>query len=171
LETALAEELQGSEKDRRENEMITALLLRELEPFCDPGSARIEALCRLERHPTVQHLVSTVEGRLAPGRDPLDLLDGMFPPLSIAGKPRHRAMELIASIEGAPRGPYCGSLAWWSYAGSFDASVLIRTIVVEGERLHFSAGGGIVRGSSPTQEWEESLHKARSLLEAVGGER
>lgn len=166
---ALAEELLTSEKDRRENDMIAELALGELEPFCAAGTASVRARRRLERHPTVQHLVSIVGGRLGAGHDPLHLLEGMFPPISIAGRPRRRAMELIAAIEGGPRGPYCGSLAWWSTTGAFDSSVLIRTVVVEGDRLHFSAGGGIVHGSSPADEWAETLHKARFMLEAIGG--
>src|SRR5690606_26519673 len=106
------------------------------------------------------------EGLLPEGKDPLDLLLALFPSASITGRPKRRSMELIAALEGAPRGAYCGSVAWWSHGGDFDSNVLIRTFVIEGSKLHFSVGGGIVAGSDPEAEWEETMHKARALLRA-----
>lgn len=162
----LGEELLGSEKERRENRMVADLLMEELSRVC--RDVELSEFCKLEKHPTVQHLVSVVRGELPADRDPLDLLHALFPPVSIAGRPRRRAMEIIAEIEGRTRGSYCGSVAWWSHGGDFDANVLIRTFVIEGEVLHFSVGGGIVAGSRPEEEWEETMHKARALLLAAG---
>lgn len=162
----IEEELLSSEKDRRENRMIAELLVEELSGVC--SQAELTAFCRLEKHPTVQHLVSVVEGLLPEGKDPLDLLLALFPSASITGRPKRRSMELIAALEGAPRGAYCGSVAWWSHGGDFDSNVLIRTFVIEGSKLHFSVGGGIVAGSDPEAEWEETMHKARALLRASG---
>lgn len=78
-------------------------------------------------------------------------------------------MEVIAELEDGPRRAYCGSVAWWSFGGDFDSNVLIRTFLIEEGRLSFSAGGGIVEGSDPAAEWEETMHKARALLVAAGG--
>lgn len=163
----LADELLGSEKDRRENRITADLLLEELGPWCEAGSLRLAEFCRLEKHPTVQHLVSILEGELAPGRDPLELLLALFPGASITGRPKDPAIRCISELETSPRGPYCGSIAWWSHGGDLDSNVLIRTLVVDGQRVSFSAGGGIVRGSVPREEYMESLHKARALFEAV----
>lgn len=163
----IAEELLANEKDRRENRMIAELLIEELAPVCE--RVELSAFCRLEKHPTVQHLVSDVEGVLAPGRDPLDLLTHLFPGASITGRPKRRSMEIVAELEGGPRKAYCGSVAWWSHGGDFDSNVLIRTFLIEGGILSFSAGGGIVEGSDPHGEWEETMHKARALLQAAGG--
>lgn len=160
-------ELRASEKDRRENRMIAELLMDELSTVC--ADVELTAFCELEKHPTVQHLVSVVEGRLRPGADPLDLLSALFPAASITGRPKRRSMEIIAAIEETPRAAYCGSVAWWSHGGDFDSNVLIRTFEVEGSALQFSAGGGIVAGSRPQMEWEETMHKARALLLAGGG--
>lgn len=159
-------ELRASEKDRRENRMIAELLADELSSVCE--EVRLAKFCRLEKQPTVQHLVSVVEGALAPGRDPLDLLLALFPGASITGRPKRAAMEIISELEDGPRGAYCGSAAWWSHGGDFDSNVLIRTFVIEGATLHFSVGGGIVAGSRPDTEWEETMHKARALLRAAG---
>lgn len=163
----IADELSANEKDRRENRMIAELLLDELAPVC--RRVELSAFCRLEKHPTVQHLVSEIEGELAPGRDPLDLLTHLFPGASITGKPKRRSMEIIAELEGGPRRAYCGSVAWWSHGGDFDSNVLIRTFQIEDGILSFSAGGGIVAGSDPVREWEETMNKARALLQAAGG--
>ena len=163
----IAEELLASEKDWRENRMIAELLRDELAEVCH--ESRVVEFCRLERHATVQHLVSEVEGELLPGRDPLDVLRRLFPGASITGRPRRRAMEVIAELEDGPRRAYCGSVAWWSFGGDFDSNVLIRTFLIEEGRLSFSAGGGIVEGSDPAAEWEETMHKARALLVAAGG--
>lgn len=162
----LAEELLGSEKERRENRMVAELLMDELARAC--RRVELAEFCRLEKHPSVQHLVSVVEGELEDGRDPLDLLRALFPPASIAGRPRRPAMEIIAELEGCERGSYCGSVAWWSFGGDLDANVLIRTFVIEDGLLHLSVGSGIVAGSRPEEEWEETMHKARALLRAAG---
>lgn len=162
----LEEALRASEKEHRENRMVAELLMEELSTVCT--EVELAAFCLLEKHPTVQHLVSVIRGLLPPERDPLDLLPVLFPPVSIAGRPRRSAMEIIEEVEGGPRGAYCGSLAWWSHGGDFDANVLIRTFVIEGGMVHFSVGGGIVAGSRPEEEWEETMHKAKALLLAAG---
>ncbi len=165
---ALAAELIASAKDRAENTMIVDVLRNDLGRVCRAGSIRVPRLWRLERTPSVQHLVSTVTGRLAPGRDAFDLLAATFPGGSITGAPRIRAMELIETLEPVRRGPYCGAALWLDAGGAMGSSILIRTFVADGRRLTLHVGGGITWRSDPAAEWEETRAKARGPLRAIG---
>jgi para-aminobenzoate synthetase component 1 len=164
-DAALGQALTESAKDRAENLMIVDLMRNDLSRVCAPGSVRVSELFTLEHYATVHHLVSTVVGELAPGLDGLDLLRAAFPGGSITGAPKLRAMEVIAEIEPSQRGVYCGSLGYMSFGGELDTSIVIRTAVVRGRRVYFSAGGGIVADSDPEQEYLETLHKARALID------
>ncbi len=164
----LAAELLASEKDRAENTMIVDVLRNDLGRVCRPGSVRVPRLWRLERTPSVQHLVSTVAGRLAPGHDAFDLLAATFPGGSITGAPKIRAMALIESLEPVRRGPYCGAALWVDAGGAMGSSILIRTFVADGRQLSLHVGGGITWRSDPAAEWEETRAKARGPLRAIG---
>ena len=166
---ALAAELLASAKDRAENVMIVDVLRNDLGRVCRPGSVRVPRLCRLERTATVQHLVSTVTGRLAPGRDAFDLLSASFPGGSITGAPKIRAMEILETLEPVRRGPYTGAALWLGPDGSMASSILIRTFVADGQRLSLHVGGGITWRSDPAEEWDETVAKARGPLRAIGG--
>jgi para-aminobenzoate synthetase component 1 len=165
---ALAAALLASAKDRAENTMIVDVLRNDLGRVCRPGSVRVPRLWRLERTPSVQHLVSTVTGRLAHGRDAFDLLAATFPGGSITGAPKIRAMELIEALEPVRRGPYCGAALWLDAGGAMGSSILIRTFVADGRRLTLHVGGGITWRSDPAAEWEETRTKARGPLRAIG---
>ena len=167
----LACELLASEKDRAENVMIVDVLRNDLGRVCVPGTVRVPRLCRLERTAAVQHLVSTVTGQLAPGRDAFDLLAASFPGGSITGAPKIRAMELLESLEPVRRGPYTGALGWIGPDGAMATSILIRTFVADGTRLTLHVGGGITYRSDPAAEWDETVAKARGPLSAIGGRR
>ena len=167
---ALAGELLASAKDRAENVMIVDVLRNDLGRVCLPGSVRVPRLCRLERTVAVQHLVSTVTGELAPGRDAFDLLAASFPGGSITGAPKIRAMEILEELEPVRRGPYTGALGWIGPDGAMGTSILIRTFVADGRRLTLHVGGGITWGSDPATEWQETVAKARGPLSAIGGE-
>ena len=167
---ALACELLTSAKDRAENVMIVDVLRNDLGRVCLPGTVRVPRLCRLERTAAVQHLVSTVTGRLSPGRDAFDLLAASFPGGSITGAPKIRAMEILEGLEPVRRGPYTGALGWIGPDGAMQTSILIRTFVADGRRLTLHVGGGITWGSDPAAEWEETVAKARGPLGAIGGE-
>jgi para-aminobenzoate synthetase component 1 len=164
----LARELLASEKDRAENVMIVDVLRNDLGRVCRPGTVRVPRLCRLERTAAVQHLVSTVTGQLAPGRDAFDLLAASFPGGSITGAPKIRAMELLESLEPVRRGPYTGIAGWLGPDGAMASSILIRTFVADGERLSLHVGGGITWRSDPAAEWDETVAKARGPLTAIG---
>jgi para-aminobenzoate synthetase component 1 len=165
---ALARELLASAKDRAENVMIVDVLRNDLGRVCVPGSVRVPRLCRLERTGAVQHLVSTVTGRLETGRDAFDLLAASFPGGSITGAPKIRAMEVIESLEPVRRGPYTGAALWLGADGAMGSSILIRTLVADGRRLTLHVGGGMTWRSDPTEEWQETRAKARGPLSALG---
>ena len=166
-DAALGLALAESDKDRAENLMIVDLMRNDLSRVCAPGTVRVPELFALERYATVHHLVSTVEGRLEPGSDALDLLRAAFPGGSITGAPKVRAMEIIAEIEPSCRGVYCGSIGYLSVTGELDTNIAIRTVVVRGGRAYFSAGGGIVADSVPEHEYLETLDKARGIIDAL----
>ena len=165
---ALAAELLASAKDRAENVMIVDVLRNDLGRVCRPGSVRVPRLCRLERTAAVQHLVSTVSGRLAPGRDAFDLLAASFPGGSITGAPKIRAMEILEELEPVRRGPYTGAALWLGPDGALGSSILIRTLVADGHRLTLHVGGGITWRSDPAAEWDETVAKAAGPLRAIG---
>jgi para-aminobenzoate synthetase component 1 len=166
-DAALGQALAESAKDRAENLMIVDLMRNDLSRVCAPGTVRVAELFALEQYATVHHLVSTVVGQLAPGADALDLLRAAFPGGSITGAPKLRAMEIIAELEPSRRGVYCGSIGYWSLTGELDTSIAIRTAVVRNGRVYFNAGGGIVADSDPADEYQETLDKARGLIDAL----
>ncbi len=170
---ANARTLLESKKDRAENLMIVDLMRNDLSKACVPGSVRVPRLCGLESYANVHHLVSDVEGRLRNDADAFDLFAGAFPPGSITGAPKVKAMELIGAHEGAGRGPYCGSLAWFGFDGAMDSSVLIRTATCTQDRdrwrVAFNVGAGIVADSDPAEEAQETVTKAASLKRAITG--
>lgn len=161
--------LETSAKDRAENLMIVDLLRNDLGKVCVPGSVQVEALFRSASFATVHHLISDISGRLRPEQDALSLLRAAFPGGSITGAPKLRAMDIIEELEVARRGPYCGSLAWIGFDGSMDSNILIRTLVHQAGRLEFWAGGGIVADSRLEDEFAETQHKARAILEMLEG--
>jgi para-aminobenzoate synthetase component 1 len=165
----LAAELLASAKDRAENVMIVDVLRNDLGRVCRQGSVRVPRLGRLERTSAVQHLVSTVTGRLAPGRDAFDLLAACFPGGSISGAPKIRAMAILEALEPVRRGPYTGCALWLGPDGRLGSSILIRTLVADGARLSLHVGGGITWRSDPAEEWLETVAKARGPLRAIAG--
>ncbi|MBX3715405.1 MAG: aminodeoxychorismate synthase component I [Burkholderiales bacterium] len=160
-------ELAASAKDRAENVMIVDLLRNDFGRVCEPGSVAVPKICELESFATVHHLVSTVTGRLAPGRDALDLLEACFPGGSITGAPKRRAMEIIDELEPHRREVYCGAIGYATPAGRLDMSIPIRTTLAAQGELRFYAGGGIVADSSPEGEFEETEVKIAAIRRAL----
>ncbi|MBK1673172.1 aminodeoxychorismate synthase, component I [Ectothiorhodospira shaposhnikovii] len=163
----LREALATSDKDRAENVMIVDLLRNDLGKTCDVGSVAVPELFAVESYATVHHLVSTVTGRLAPGRDAVDLLRGCFPGGSITGAPKLRAMEIIEALEPHRRGVYCGAIGFLGFDGTLDTSIAIRTLVFSDGTLRFWAGGGITTGSVMEQEYQETLDKAAAMMQLL----
>jgi para-aminobenzoate synthetase component 1 len=166
-DAAAGEALLASAKDRAENVMIVDLMRNDLSRVCAPGTVRVPELFALERYATVHHLVSTVVGTLGPGKTAFDLLRAAFPGGSITGAPKIRAMEIISELEPTERGVYSGAIGYISLSGAMDMNIAIRTAVVRDGRVYFSAGGGVVADSDPVREYQETLDKARGIIEAL----
>jgi para-aminobenzoate synthetase component 1 len=156
-------------KDRAENVMIVDLVRNDLGRVCEPGSVTVPALCAVEEHPGLVHLVSTVRGRLRADAGWPELLAATFPPGSVTGAPKSSALRVIATLEPAPRGPYCGAVGWVDAdRGMGELAVGIRTFWMDGGRLCFGTGAGITWGSDPAGEWAETELKAARLLGLAG---
>ena len=171
VDAANARSLQSSVKDRAENLMIVDLMRNDLSRVCLAGSVKVPRLCALESFSTVHHLVSDVIGQQKPGLNFFDALTASFPPGSITGAPKVRAMEIIAELEGEPRGPWCGSMIRVGFDGSADSSVLIRTAACERVddiwTITARAGAGIIADSEPNLEYDEMQVKASALRVAA----
>ncbi len=166
-DAASAAELVCDPKDRAENVMIVDLLRNDLGRVCRPGSIEVTQLLGLESYAQVHHLTSVVTGRLRSGLGVVDLLRACWPGGSISGAPKVRACQRLASLEPVPRGPYCGSLFRLGADGSFDSSILIRSVLQRGRRLRLHGGGGIVADSNPALEAAELGWKVQPILEAL----
>jgi para-aminobenzoate synthetase component 1 len=169
LDAALARELEASEKDRAENLMIVDLLRNDVGRVAKLGSVQVPVLLGLETYATVHHLVSVVTAALDDGKTAADLLQAAFPGGSVTGAPKIRAMEIIAELEPTERGPYCGAIGYLSAGGAMDTNIVIRTLLIDRDRITFQVGGGIVADSDPQAEWEESLTKAKALIQTLAG--
>ena len=164
-------DLLASPKDNAELAMIVDLLRNDLGRLCRFGSIRVTERRRLEAHPTVYHLVATVEGDVPARVGPAELLRATFPGGSITGAPKIRAMEIIDELEGVARGVYTGCLGIVCADGTCEWNIAIRTIVYDAGRALVQAGGGIVADSDPAAEYQETLDKARAMLEAIAEAR
>jgi para-aminobenzoate synthetase component 1 len=152
-------------KDRAENVMIVDLVRNDLGRVCTFGSVEVTALCAVEHHPGLVHLVSTIAGELRPGLGWADAVDATFPPGSVTGAPKLAAIDHLRRLEPVPRGVYCGAVGWVDAdRAEGDLNVAIRTFWLEEGRLHFGTGGGITWDSDPAAEWRETELKARNLL-------
>ena len=163
----LTYELQTSAKEMAELVMITDLLRNDLGRVCEYGSVQVPELVRLERYALVQHLVSTVEGRLRPGITHFDAFAACFPGGSISGAPKIRALEIIDELEPIARGPYTGCLGYLGFNRESQLSIAIRTAVMKDHTAYFHVGAGIVADSIPEAEYEETLAKGRGFIAAL----
>jgi anthranilate/para-aminobenzoate synthase component I len=163
----LTYELQTSAKEMAELVMITDLLRNDLGKVCEFGSVQVPELVRLERYPQVQHLVSTVEGRLRPERTHFSAFASCFPGGSVTGAPKFRAMEIIDELEPVSRGPYTGALGYLGFNRESQLSIVIRSAICKDGLAHFNVGAGIVADSNPEAEYEETIAKARGFLSAL----
>ncbi len=162
--------LKESYKDRAEHIMIVDLERNDLGRICEYGSVRPTEFIALEKYSTVFHLVSTVSGKLKNGVDPIDCLTAAFPGGSITGAPKVRSMEVIEVLEPVKRSLYTGAIGYISFDGNMDTSIVIRTIVIKGDKLYFQVGGGIVADSDPEKEYRETLDKAEGIMRALYAE-
>ncbi len=166
----LAEELLADPKERAEHAMLVDLARNDLGRVCRPGTVEVTEFMTVQNFPRVMHIVSTVEGELADGRQPIDALFSTFPAGTVTGAPKRRAMEIIAREEPTARGPYAGAVGYLSFAGDLDFCITLRTAVMARGQVHVQAGAGIVSDSDPNTELHETEAKASAILSAVSGE-
>lgn len=167
--------LSKSEKDRAENLMIVDLMRNDLSRNCVPDSVKVSGLFEVTTYATLHHMASTVSGLKQPQVKVLDVVKGCFPPGSMTGAPKIRAMEICSGLESHERGLYSGAIGWFGGDGSCDLSVVIRTILLQSVpnkprhyTYEFQVGGAIVADSTPENEWQETRTKARGILAALG---
>ncbi|MFN9709117.1 MAG: aminodeoxychorismate synthase component I [Burkholderiales bacterium] len=156
-----------SEKDRAENLMIVDLMRNDLGRVAQTGTVHTEALFRIEAHPSVWQMVSTIKAQLSKDTSAIDLLKACWPPGSMTGAPKVRAMEIIEALEPVRRGPYAGAIGYFDISGDLDLSVVIRTAIVSGQRVMLQLGGAVVADSNPEAELAETYAKGKNLLRVL----
>jgi anthranilate synthase component 1 len=163
----LERELLADPKERAEHIMLVDLARNDLGRICQYGTVQVSEQMVIERYSHVMHIVSHVAGDLRPGYDALDLLRATFPAGTVSGAPKIRAMQIIAELEPEPRGPYGGIVGYFSFDGSMDTCIALRTMVMRGQTISLQAGAGIVADSDPASEYQETLNKLGALNAAI----
>jgi anthranilate synthase component I len=163
----LAEELKNDPKERAEHVMLVDLGRNDVGRVSIPGSVKVSEFMEIERYSHVMHLVSNVTGQLRSELTPYDALRAGFPAGTVAGAPKIRAMEIISELEGEQRGVYAGAVGYFSHSGNLDTAITLRTMVIKQGLAYIQAGGGIVADSNPSEEYQESMNKAKALLRAL----
>ena len=164
---AFERELLADEKERAEHVMLVDLGRNDLGKVCDYGSIEMKQFMEVERYSHVMHIVSTVTGQLLPEKTVFDALKACFPAGTVSGAPKIRAMELIDELEPNRRGPYAGVIGYFGFTGNMDTCITIRTILVHDGMTYIQAGAGIVADSDPEKEYDETINKAKALLETL----
>jgi anthranilate synthase component I len=163
----LEEELLADPKERAEHVMLVDLARNDLGRVSQYGSVRISDVMKVERYSHVMHITSNANGRLAPGKTPLDALRAGLPAGTVSGAPKVRAMQIIDELEPHRRGPYAGAVGYIDFTGNMDTCIALRTLVMHGRTAYVQAGAGIVADSVPASEYQETLSKAKGLLKAI----
>jgi len=163
----IAGELLADPKERAEHVMLIDLGRNDVGRVAATGSVRVTEQMVVERYSHVMHIVSNVEGRLAPGLDAIDVFKASFPAGTVTGAPKVRAMQIIDEMEPVKRGIYSGAVGYLGFNGDMDVAIAIRTAVVKDAQLHVQAAAGVVADSDPQSEWQETQHKARAILKAA----
>ncbi|HWA87327.1 MAG TPA: anthranilate synthase component I [Opitutus sp.] len=166
-DAALEQELLADAKERAEHLMLVDLARNDIGRVCRHGSIRVPEFMIVERYSHVMHIVSQVEGQIAPGRTAFDLLRATFPAGTVTGAPKIRAMQIIAAQEPTRRGFYAGALGYFGYDRNMDTCIMLRTALIKAGHIHIQAGAGIVADSVPASEYQETISKASALFKAV----
>lgn len=166
-DAALEKELLADEKEKAEHLMLVDLARNDIGRVCAYGSVKVPDFMTVERYSHVMHIVSQVEGRIAPGKNAYDLMRATFPAGTVSGAPKVRAMQIITGIEQLQRGFYAGALGYFGYDGNMDTCIMLRTALLKNGRVFIQAGGGWVADSDPASEYQETINKASALFKAV----
>ena len=164
---ALEKELLADEKERAEHLMLVDLARNDIGRVCRFGSVKVPEMMVIERYSHVMHIVSQVEGQIAPDKTAYDLMRATFPAGTVSGAPKIRAMQIIAQYEPSQRGIYAGALGYFGYDGNSDTCIMLRTALLKDGQIHIQAGAGIVADSVPASEYQETVSKASALFKAV----
>ncbi|MEW6075250.1 MAG: anthranilate synthase component I [Candidatus Omnitrophota bacterium] len=163
----LMHQLLADKKEKAEHIMLVDLGRNDLGRVCKPGQVKVNEFMEVEKYSHVMHLVSDITGVVGPQHDAFDCLRACFPAGTVTGSPKVRAMEIIEELETTRRGPYAGCVGYFSFSRAMDTCITIRTIVVKGSHAYVQAGAGIVLDSKPAGEYNESVNKAKALMEAI----
>jgi anthranilate synthase component 1 len=163
----IAEELLADPKERAEHVMLIDLGRNDVGRVATIGTVKVTEQMVVERYSHVMHIVSNVEGKIAPGLDAVDVFKASFPAGTVTGAPKVRAMEIIDELEPVKRGVYSGAVGYLGFNGDMDVAIAIRTAVLKDGKLHVQAAAGIVADSDPLSEWQETQHKTRAILRAA----
>lgn len=164
---AFERDLLADEKELAEHLMLVDLARNDIGRVCTFGTIKVPEFKTIERYSHVMHIVSQVEGQLAPERSAFDLMRATFPAGTVSGAPKVRAMQLISQMEASQRGSYAGALGYFSYDGNLDSCITLRTALVKDGKVHIQAGAGIVADSVPAAEYQETINKASALFKAI----
>jgi anthranilate/para-aminobenzoate synthase component I len=165
----LATELLLNEKEQAEHLMLVDLERNDLGRLCEYGSVQVTEQMFVEQYSHVSHIVSNIRGILKPGVTFKEILTAVFPGGTITGCPKIRCMEIIDELESVARGPYSGSFGYIGFADYLDLNIVIRTIVLKGDKAYFHVGAGIVADSVPANEYQETLDKAAAMIDVLTG--
>ena len=166
-DAALEKELLADEKERAEHLMLVDLARNDIGRVCQFGSVKVPEMMVVERYSHVMHIVSQVEGQIAPDKTAYDLMRATFPAGTVSGAPKIRAMQIIAQYEPSQRGAYAGALGYVGYDGNMDTCIMLRTALLKNGQIHIQAGAGVVADSVPVSEYQETISKASALIKAV----
>lgn len=164
---ALQTDLLADPKEIAEHVMLVDLGRNDVGRVCEFSSVHVPEQMIIERYSHVMHIVSDVKGVLAPEHDAYDVLRATFPAGTVSGAPKIRAMEIIAELEKSKRGPYAGTVGYFSFDGNLDTCITIRTVVLDKDKAYVQAGAGIVADSVPEMEYQETRNKARGMMKAL----
>jgi anthranilate synthase component I len=167
LDAQAAQELLADPKERAEHVMLIDLGRNDVGRVAATGTVKVTEQMVIERYSHVMHIVSNVDGRIAPGLDAIDVFRASFPAGTVTGAPKVRAMQIIDELEPVRRGVYSGAVGYLGFNGDMDVAIAIRTAVLKDGKLHVQAAAGIVADSDPQAEWRETQHKTRAILRAA----
>jgi anthranilate synthase component 1 len=163
----LEKDLKNDPKECAEHVMLLDLARNDVGRVSEIGTVKIDDFMTIERYSHVMHIVTNVSGQLRKGVSPFEALRAGFPAGTVSGAPKIRAMEIISELEGEQRGVYAGATGYFSHSGNHETAIALRTMVIKDGRAYIQAGGGVVADSNPSNEYQESLNKAKALLRAL----
>ncbi len=164
---ALEKELLADPKERAEHIMLVDLGRNDVGRVSEMGSVNVDELMVIERYSHVMHIVSNIKGRLKKGLDAFDVIMACFPAGTVSGAPKIRAMEIIDELEPTMRGLYAGAVGYFSFSGNMDTCINIRSVIMKDKTAYIQAGAGIVADSVSSNEYQETLNKAKAMVKAI----